>query len=188
MKTLVLVKSPEFITEEIINACQKVVTDSIPLFVKKIDFTSGRINKCAYNVKDYIEKYGGEIVYGWEVTEWKKVLIQMIGHAIVSLNGDLFCVTPTKYGNNQILFVKDANVTFNFSDINSRMPSINIPLNDSKMVIRFIELEDEIHKIKCKYLVASGTMLVQGTDAILLKELESEKQSLLQKIIYFYKY
>ena len=188
MKTVVLVKTPESITEEIVNACKKVVPDGFPIFVDKKEFVGARINKCAYNAQDYIGRYGGDILFGWEVTIWEKVLLQLIGHTIVSSNSSLFCVTPTKYGNNKILFIEDNNITFDFTDINSRMPTIKIPLNDTKMVSRFIEVEDEIHKIKCKYPVNSGMMILQGVDAITLKNLENEKGELIQKIIYYYNY
>jgi len=182
IKNIVLEKTPNSITREIIEACKQVVQNSEPFFVLKKNFSEGQINKCTYNVKNYLSKYGGESILGWEVVIWRKVLIRLLGHAIVKSDNDLFCVTPTKYQNTKILFIKDPNLTFDFTNISSRMPTKIIPLNSSKMVRDFIEVENRIREIKIKYLVTSSNILLQGDDAISMQNLENEKQNLLNRL------
>lgn len=188
MKRVPLERTPNSITKEIINACHKVVPLSIPFFVKKVKYENSRINKCSYNTKDYAENYGGKTVFGWEVNVWRNVLVHFIGHAIVKHDEKYICVTPTLYGNEKILFLEDKTLQFDYSDSNSRMPFRMIPMNESEMVKRFIELEYKISEIKCTYPIESETLVVHGNDAILLKALEGEKETLTKRIVSFYKY
>lgn len=187
MKNKVLVKTPNTISRDIKLACQKVLPQGNLLFVEKVDFAEGIINKCPINTKKYVENFGGEIVFGWEVTYWKNVLLELIGHSIVRNNDELICVTPSKYGNKRILFLEDSKLSFDYFSCNSRLPSKYIPLNSSNMVENLISTENRIYEIKCKYPITSGNILVRGNDAIELSYLEKERESLTKKIRVLYK-
>jgi len=175
--------TPAIISASILATCKKVTDSTKPIFIPIQPAVGARVNKCTYNCKEYIEQNGGELTLGWKVTEWKNVFIEFIGHAAVKTENGIFCVTPSRYDEEKILFLEDPSLSFDFSDENARLPSQSISISKHKEVSALIEIERKIKEIKCKYPVASGYMKVYGDDATALTELEKEKSKLLPIIL-----
>lgn len=181
--TLVTTRSPDKVTPAIAAGCARLVPRGAPIFVDRLPFPEAQINKCTFNVRQFLADHPGEMVLGWEICVWDGVLLDCIGHAVVKHNERLRCVTPSKYSDSKLLFLPDPGVSFDFNDPMARMPAKQVPLSTRAEVLRFIEVETAERTIKIKYPVSSGQMMVQGEDAEALQRLAREKQRLSLKLI-----
>ena len=179
---LTLAQTPRDITSSVRDACRRVA-DSEPVFVDVAPPSWALVNKCAINAKRYVEENEGEVVFGWAISIWNKILIDCIGHAVVKINKQYIDITPNKYGDKKILFVQDDGITFDYSDEMCRLPSKNIALSSAKDVKRLVNIEDELYRIKTKYPVTGGVILLIPEDAKTISKLEAEKLQIIPKII-----
>lgn len=181
--TLSPTKTPEEITPKLRSACRRLVATSEPLFVDRKPFPASRINKCTFNVQQFLQENPGEMILGWEITIWENVLLDCIGHAVVQQGTNLICVTPSKYGDTRLLFLPDPGLTFDFLDPNARMPVAEIQLSARPEVAKLIDVTNQERAIKVRYPVSSQLLVVQGQDAIDLKRLEQLKSELVLKVV-----
>lgn len=181
--TLVTTRSPDKLTPAIASGCARLVPGGTPVFVDRHPIAGAQINKCTFNVQQFLSDNSGEMVLGWEICVWDGVLLDCIGHAVVRQGGHLLCVTPSKYRDARLLFLPDSRISFDFNDPMARMPAKQVPLSTRPEVLRFIEVDSAEHAIKIKYPVSSGHVLVQGEDAMVLQRLGLEKQRLSLKLI-----
>jgi hypothetical protein len=179
---MILVQTPTCITSDIRTTC-KNLSKFKPIFIDITAPSWSIHNKCSLNAKRFSEEYGGNVIFGWDVAVWKNVLIDCIGHAVVLKDDKFTDVTPNKYGNSKSLFVQDDNITFDYTNDMSRMPSKMIAISKAKEVRRLITLEEEIYNIKIKYPITSGEIALNPNDGMNITKLEKEKQELIPKII-----
>jgi hypothetical protein len=180
---LTLTRTPKALTPDIVDACERLVPSSQPCFVRRRPASDAKVNKCIFNVRRYLLEHPGSIVLGWDVAVWDHVLIECIGHAIVQSGNELFCVSPSKYGESSLLFLPDNSLQFDFDDPMARMPAKQIPLSNKPEVRQFIELQGAELSIKKKYPVTSGQIAIRGADAIILQRLMRERQQLTLKLL-----
>lgn len=178
-----LTRSPDRLTPAVQAACLRISASTDPFFVERSPMPGALINKCTFNVKQFLEANPGEMVLGWEVCAWEGVLLDCIGHAVVKHDDRYRCVTPSRYADAKLLFLPDSSLTFDFADPMARMPAIQVALSTRPEVRRLIEVEDTERRIKIAYPVASGQIVVQGEDAVRLQHLAREKQRLMLKVI-----
>lgn len=169
-----MTKVPVIITKEIKETCKQISPNDQPFFVDIQQVKGARKNKCALNAKDEAIRVKGKVVFGWAVYVWESVYIDFIGHAIVSTCDKQYCVTPSEYDSDRILFLPDERIKFDYENSNSRLPSKTISISRYKVVQRLIEIEKELLEIKIKYPVTSGSITLRGKDAIRAKELEED--------------
>ena len=181
--TLITTRSPDKITPAIAAGCTCLVPEGSPVFVERQPFEGARVNKCTFNVRQFLAENPGEMVLGWEICVWDGVLLDCIGHAVVKHEDRLRCVTPSRYGDNRLLFLPDPRISFDFDDPMARMPAKQVPLSKRPEVLRFIDVDAAEHAIKIKYPVSSGPVMVEGEDALALERLAKEKQRLSLKLI-----
>jgi hypothetical protein len=108
--------------------------------VKVINNIDGKYRSCFNNVKEYIPKHGGSIVYGWQIEE-SSFLIEAVAHAIwKSPLGEYYCVSPQK--NTYIDFIED------FSLDSSSRPNIRIEKYELMQNRHFVSLLHLIDKVE----------------------------------------
>ena len=181
--TLSPTKTPDVLTPTIRQACARLVPRAEAVFVAKQPFPGARINKCTFNVREYLRENPGDMVLGWDVTIWDGVLLDCIGHAVVRSGNSFLCVTPSKYPEQRLLFLPDPSLTFNFEDENARMPVREVALSSRPEVAKLIEVTRLEREIKVKYAVSSQPLLVQGPDAVELQRLSQAKSQLMLRAI-----
>ncbi|KAB2904047.1 MAG: hypothetical protein F9K35_02720 [Burkholderiaceae bacterium] len=181
--TLSPAKTPKTLTPKLREACKRLVPASEPVFIDRKPWPSARVNKCTFNVQEFLQNNPGEMVLGWEITVWDNVLVDCVGHAVVRQGNSLVCVTPSKYGDSRLLFLPDSSLSFDFSDPNARMPGAELPLSSRPEVASLIAATKRELEIKIKYPVSSQSLVVQGQDAVDLRQLEKLKSVLMLKVI-----
>jgi hypothetical protein len=171
-------RTPDSLTSQVLAACKRLVPAAAPAFVDREPFPGARINKCTFNVLQFLASHAGEMVLGWDICVWDGVLLDCIGHAVVRQGNSLRCVTPSKY-----LFLPDPTLTFDFSNQDARMPTVQVEVSPRPEVARLIEVNRLERAVKIKYPVSSGPLIVQGPDAMELQRLAVEKNKLVLKVL-----
>jgi len=179
-------KIPSKISLELSTQCRKFVGNDDIQYLDILERPNSRINKCAYNAKEEAERINGKIVFGWSITVWDSVLIELIGHAIVDDGEKRYCVTPSKYNEKQVLFVVDDSISFDFDNSESRLPSRKLAVSKHKSVKRFIEIQQQIHAIKVKYPITSGLLSLGEEDSKNISDLEKKSKEATYEVIYFH--
>lgn len=66
------------------------------------------LNDCYNDVERQIAEFGGEIIYGWQVWEWPRMMIEGEFHAVwKSPAGEMIDITIKPDGEERILFIPD---------------------------------------------------------------------------------
>ena len=97
---------------------------------------------CYKDVERQIAEFGGEIVYGWQVWEWPRIIIEGEFHAVWrSPEGSLIDVSLKPDGEDRIVFVPD--VTRRYEG--RQRDNIRLALWTHPLVHRFMEACAAIH-------------------------------------------
>jgi hypothetical protein len=177
---------PNKISPELINICEKKIGHSNISFVDIRGTEDYRAKKCALNALEEAKKVDGEIVFGWAVYIWDGVLYDFVGHAVVKLNDKLYCVTPSQYPEDKLLFIADSSISFDFDDSNSRMPSTEISISKHKEISQLITVRETIRNIKLNYQVTSEQVALNYEDSEAMRTLEKQQRELMDKAIYYH--
>ncbi len=175
---------PKFIDDSLKRACVKVADSDQAFYVDITPAIGCRENKCAWNVRQEAQKSNGEIVFGWAVYEWEGVMYDFIGHAVLKIEDQFLCVTPSKYEESKLVFVPDRRINFDFSNEDSRLPSVEVAISKSKVVDDFLNAQKEIREIKLKYPVTSKNITLSLEDSTKMRTLQKIHQSSLERVIY----
>jgi hypothetical protein len=178
MVTISPFETPKKITGAIKRECAQITGQELQFLQSRPRLTAKR-NRCAFNVRELVEKEGGEIILGWKIEIWSPVLLHLVGHAVWLKDGDLTCVTPQPEA--QILFVPDETITFDFKPT-SRLPTQMLPLIRDSAVMRLIKNIEQDDAIRHRYPVSSGPLVLQGQDAADAQRLQLEKTDLIMEI------
>ena len=104
---------------------------------------------CYWNALAYSESSGGEVMFGWMLTEWPGVLITAEHHAIVrNAAGEYLDVTSRyqTYPNSEpTIFSFDQNFEIDY-DSAPNVKCVNIPLSNDSRVGKRISVYEEKHK------------------------------------------
>ena len=177
------IKVPEVLTPDIVAACARLVPNGRAEFVNRRPSLDSVVNKCTYNVRSFLQTQPGEMILGWEVCVWDKVMLDCIGHAVVRQDNELLCISVSKYPGTRLLFLPDPSLSFDFDDSSARMPHKQVAISNRPEVRRLIEIEAAEYAIKIKYPVSSGVIAVAGEDALSLQRISAEKNRLSLKIM-----
>lgn len=179
---VVLTELPARVTPGILRACRSIGLRGPPVFVPVEAARDADANRCVYNVRRAAERGDGEVVLGWKILAWPRVLAQFIGHAVLRNRERLVCITPDRHGDEQVLFVADPAIEFDASDPMARMPSLQIALDPHADVAEFISVQAQVLALKKKFPPSSGPLLLTGVDAVALKRLEASQVRLIREI------
>lgn len=179
---LVLTRSPNRITDQILKALQTCSLYRPPSFIRITLAPGAKHNQCILNVREYCNRTGAQPLLGWKINVWPRILVQIVGHAVVRESGVLRCITPGPDDEDQILFVEDENLLFDFSDPRARMPSRMIASASHPDIKEFISNESEMIDIRCQGPRTSGLIEITGPSAERLMQLQTDQIELIRRI------
>jgi hypothetical protein len=179
---LVLTRLPERAGPEVDRACRSIGLAGSPVFVPVVPAPDALANRCIHNVRRAAERGEGDVVVGWKILAWPRILVQFIGHAVLKSGERLVCITPDSHGDEQILFVADPSLTFDASDPMARMPSQQAAVDPHPDVAAFISVHDQIRALKERFPPSSGSLLLTGADAVAFARLERSQVRLIREI------
>lgn len=119
---------PVTVDEEILDFCQHIVADAVPILVPIRPWNKAIPRECFDNVERYVSEYGGYRVLGWRPMRWANIMLEAEAHAIwQSPTGELVDITP--FEQSESLFVPDCNMVHaGYIHANIRHPMTDSPL------------------------------------------------------------
>jgi hypothetical protein len=135
---------PKGLFPYVIEFCKSISTEQ-PVFVPVKPYKDGVINECIWNVRNQVEKEGGEVVLGWSISEWYGVMMEATFHVVLrTKEGKLIDLTPNEFMMSEILFLPDPKLVYKETQIDS----INFPLISDIRINEFISNQREIFKLE----------------------------------------
>ena len=132
----------------IMKLCKVIGTGTLPVFIKVLPEPQSTLNQCVQNVRNKIEKHGGDIQHGWLIWEAPNVLIEGEFHAAWrSPAGALICVSPREDGEDVLVFLPDNSRKF------EGLPVLNTGISwpKSSAVDRLLEKEAAFQRFKNRH-------------------------------------
>lgn len=168
--------TPTSITPDILDFCAKVVQGSEPVFLPVIPATGAQPNNCFPVVAQHVEQYGGSISHGWQIWEWRGVLVEAEFHAVWRDNvGKLCDITPKIPPTERILFLHDPERVYNGRQVNN----VRRALCPFEGVRLFIDACDEEYALlnRGKRAEEHGHVILEGEDLVAMHALQERKES-----------
>jgi hypothetical protein len=132
-------------------------------------------NECFENVRLQVAAHGGGIRYGWMLWEWPAILLEAEFHAVwANPQGSLLDVTPKVDGEKQILFLPNSTRIYE----NKYVDNVRMALRDDRDVREFIQVVEEIGRIRARYTV-NGLAEVPAEEVL---PLEQRKMQLIARL------
>ena len=102
------------------------------------------VQDCYKDVERQVGEFGGEIIYGWEIWEWPRIMIEAEFHAVwKSPTMELIDVTIKPDGEQQIVFIPDATRTYNARQIDN----LRLALWNHNLVHEFIQVGEQLYRL-----------------------------------------
>lgn len=121
----------------VVSFCQSVVPGAKPVYVPFQEVRLAQPLNCFFNVSTAQKALGGDMVIGWSIWEWPRVMIEAEFHAVLRLpDGRLFDLTPRNHELRKISFIEDPSAR----DEGQRVDNIRQPLKQDADIERLITL------------------------------------------------
>lgn len=144
--------TPEEITEEIEEFCEKVSPGQTPFYVTVAPREGCGPRRCFLNVPEVIAREGGEMICGWTIWQGKFLLDAEFHGVWRTPDGKYVDVTPKPDGETTILFLPDPTRKFEGTPLqNFRQARIDHPA-----IHRFIKLAERKHELMNKHWKGHG--------------------------------
>ena len=155
---------PTSVTGPIADLCARLVANETPVHVPVRPAPGATPSDCFINADAYARKHGGSVLYGWQIWQWPGVLLDAEFHAVWrSPDGELVDVTPKLTGLSRVLFLADANATYE----GRQVENVYHPLSTDRDVARFIKLAHRSFEAQNRGELANqhGPIDLKGEDA-----------------------
>ena len=118
--------TPKAITDEVLNFCKSIRSDTTPLLVAVQPDEHAIANRCHTNVPAYIEENGGSKANGWTIWEARYWLEAECHCNWADPAGTTIDITPKDDGESRILFLPDDSIQWDgHMIVPHRWPKVN---------------------------------------------------------------
>lgn len=153
-------ETPRIITDRILGICREINADVQPVYVNYLPAAGAEKNdwfdketgafysdRCFANVTEQVKKYHGKKIVGWIFLKWANMMLEVLPYCVwENPEGELADITPMDGEKRNILFLEDKNLLPLVG-----LRRVYIPLTDSPIVARLIELAEEHDKFLKDY-------------------------------------
>jgi len=138
-------QTPLSISKEVSRAAQEVTNTSKPVFINIDPSDDAELEECFRNIKNHVNSYGGEIVYGWNIFVWPRVWVEFEAHSMLrKIDGSLRDITPRRDGEGIVLFLQDDSAEYK----GLRRDNLRFSLSQSPLVKELMSAASEKAKIQ----------------------------------------
>jgi len=136
--------APKGLHTYVMDFCRSISSEQ-PAFIPIRSEKGGIENECIWNVRHQVEKSGGQMILGWNVSEWYGIMLEASFHAVWRTpSGELIDVTPNEANKDRSLFLPDAKLVYEEKQIDS----ILHPLISDDRLNEFISNQHEIFRLE----------------------------------------
>jgi hypothetical protein len=122
-----------------VEAASRLGIRSVPQLIAIQPPQWARRRLCYVNVREQVQAFGGEAVFGWAVTYFPRILIECIHHAVWrSSEGKLIDITPDKRSARTGMFLPDIDVREGSRGLVTRY----FPLTDDPIILEYIHAHE----------------------------------------------
>jgi hypothetical protein len=159
---------PASIGPHVLEFCAGISPGAQPVYLRIRPEASCEVSECFPNVCLKVEREGGRIQYGWEISEWPRVFIEAQHHAVYEGPGGppWLDITPAPEDDQQDtrLFLPDDTAVYDAANPGVRRDNIRKALAADSLVDEFLGLAAEMTAIM-NHLPGTGMVTVEGSDA-----------------------
>jgi len=140
---------PVVISKHVLKFCTRFGKQQ-PQFVAVEPVAGALLHECIMNVRNHVEKHGGQLVNGWTIWEWPTILLEAEFHTCwLNSEGRLIDITPKRDGEKRMCFVQDKSIEYK----ELRIPNKQMPLRKN-----LPELDAFIAAAKAKYRIMGADL------------------------------
>lgn len=137
------------VTAEIERFCRQLNPRGAPVWVDVEPTSSAERQECFFNVREKIDREGGEAALGWTIWEWPSTMLDAEFHSVWrDPQGRLIDVTPKDQGETRILFLEDPDEAYDYSQPGKWRDNVRYPLCDEPDVHRLIRLASDFFALQ----------------------------------------
>ena len=149
------------------------------LWVPSLPRNDSIVQDCYKDVERQVTDFGGAIVYGWEIWEWPRIMIEGEFHAVwKSPDSELIDVTAKPDGEKTILFIPDPSRVYESRQIDN----IRLALWDHNLVHDFIQVSEDLFRLFDEGRVSELASIVDSDEQ---ERLEYRKAAIQKKLMSF---
>lgn len=165
--------NPSINSRKLLQFCSEINSNR-PFYVDVKPQTGSQISECFPNVKTHIEEHGGELIHGWSICEFPRIMLEAEFHGIwKSPEGQFLDITPSQINAMKILFLQEENLRHDFNNPDKTVNNKRFPLMEHPVIYKLFETLDKRHALLDKY--PHGKSVLTGEDADELLRLEAYK-------------
>jgi hypothetical protein len=142
---------PTALGPHVLDFCASINPGAQPVYLRIRPGASCEAGECFPNVLGKVEREGGRIQYGWEISEWPRVLIEAQHHAVYEgpSGPPWLDITPAPEEDHQEtrLFLPDDAAVYDFANPGNRRDNIRKALAPDSLVDEFLGLAAEMMTI-----------------------------------------
>jgi hypothetical protein len=176
---------PSLLNSYVKTFCRELVPNNKPLYVPVDSLPNKPLNECFLIVPDHVASSGGTQLIGWQIREWKKVLIEAELHAVWQRpDRVLIDITPKDVPTHRILFVPDPSRQYTGVVVDN----IRKPLRKDPRIKRFCDLVHErfLELNKGDLADQHGEIELTGDAAIRFSDIQQEMAQLEHELVRTY--
>ena len=140
--------TPRMLAPHVLDFCVKVSPNQQPIYLPAVPPELGELPlECFENSRLRAERHGGEIVHGWVIWEWPRVMIEGEFHAVWrQKDGHLVDVTPRKDAEKKILFLPQPSRAYE----EMRVDNVRSSLSSDPAVTEYIAAAEEFYRVRTR--------------------------------------
>ena len=122
---------------------ERLALIAAPIFISVHPRTDSQPDECIQDVTQQVNDHGGEIVYGWIIWLWPRVMAEAQFHAVWrDPAGDLLDVSYKQDAETRILFITDPTLI----DDGQSIDNCRVPIANHSLVHEFIAVSELFQK------------------------------------------
>jgi hypothetical protein len=169
--------APKALHSYVKDFCQTISSEQL-VYIPIKDEKGNTENECIWNVRHQVEKSGGDVVLGWNISEWYGIMLEASFHAVWRApSGELIDLTPNEANKDKTLFLPNKELVYEEKQIDS----ILHPLISDSRLDEFIANQHEIFTLENTGDRASkhGQIILSQKDADRRGELKLRQNELM---------
>jgi len=134
--TFMTITTVPVLNNKVKEFCKKIVVDIEPKYIEFLPEPDAMVLECIENVKVKVKRNGGSIIYGWQIWQFSRVMLEAEYHAVWKNDtGSLIDISPKQRNVKRVLFLEDPSL----SDTRTQIRNIRKALIKDSYIFEFIK-------------------------------------------------
>lgn len=122
----------------VFSLCEHIRPGTAPVLLEITPAPDAVPQECFMNVRDHVERAGGQIIYGWAIWIWPGAFVEAEHHSVWSDGENWHDITPRTDREQATLFLADPSTVYDF-ETNKRIDNRRIAISASPTVANMLK-------------------------------------------------